>query len=193
MATDPSPPYNGQRLTLSEYLYNTPETNQPTEVVWGVVQDIDSPYIKHQIVVGRLFWLMYDHVEKRALGTVCTAPADVILDRSEQRPLVVQPDILFVSAERRHILNDFCWGAPDLVVEVASKSTARRDRTVKLGWYRKYGVRECWLVDPDRKRIEVINPTTPVMRRRVYAGNTPIRSRVLDPIEISADRVFEHA
>ena len=71
----------------------------------------------------------------------------------------MQPDVLFVSTERKAIIRDQIWGAPDLVVEVLSPGTASHDRTDKLGWYRQYGVRECWLVDPAASRITVFDFT----------------------------------
>ena len=183
--------YGDKRLSLSDYLFKTPETNLPRELVWGVLRDSPSPLIAHQLVVTELVRRLADHVRRNKLGLVCVSPIDVILDKRNQRPLVVQPDIIFIAAERVHILRDQVWGAPDLVVEVASKGTARRDRTVKLEWYRRYGVRECWLVDPERKRIELINPNTPIMRRRVFAGSMSIRSRVFRSIDISADQGFQ--
>ena len=63
---------------------------------------------------------------------------------------VVQPDLLFVSNERSYIITPAnARGAPDLVVEILSPSTAERDRTFKRALYARYGVREYWLVDPD--------------------------------------------
>jgi Uma2 family endonuclease len=104
----------------------------------------------------------------------------------------VQPDIIFVAATRAHIIRNQVWGAPDLVVEVASIGTARRDRTVKLAWYRRYGVRECWLVDPRLKRVEVINPTAgPAIRSRIFTGTKRLRSSVLRKLDLSASQVFE--
>jgi Uma2 family endonuclease len=78
---------------------------------------------------------------------------DVVLDR--QRPLVVQPDILFVSTARFAILGDKVYGAPDLVVEIFSPAGELFDRTEKAAFYAKYGVREYWLVDPSTETIEV--------------------------------------
>ena len=69
---------------------------------------------------------------------------------------VAQPDVLYVSPERREILQDWIEGAPDLVVEVLSPSTARMDRLLKLNRYAEAGVREYWLVDPVARTIEIL-------------------------------------
>ncbi len=69
---------------------------------------------------------------------------------------MAQPDVLYVSPERREILQDWIEGAPDLVVEVLSSSTARMDRLLKLNRYAEAGVREYWLVDPAARTIEIL-------------------------------------
>ena len=81
------------------------------------------------------------------------APFDVVLSDVD----VVQPDLLFVSNERAHIVTTAnVRGAPDLVVEIRSPSTAGRDWTVKRDLYARYGVQEYWVVDPDERRIWVM-------------------------------------
>jgi Uma2 family endonuclease len=70
---------------------------------------------------------------------------------------VLQPDILFISKERFNIITDKnVQGAPDLVIEILSSATADRDRGLKQKLYAKFGVREYWLVDPDKETIEVL-------------------------------------
>jgi Uma2 family endonuclease len=69
---------------------------------------------------------------------------------------IVEPDLLFISDARRHILTRRnVRGAPDLVVEVRSESTARRDQGVKLKLYDRRGVLEYWVVDPEAEAIRV--------------------------------------
>jgi Uma2 family endonuclease len=139
-------------LSVHAYLRG-PESLRRRELVHGVVREPAAPLTHHQLVVTRLAGQLEWHAGPEGLGWVLVSPIDVILDADQA--LVVQPDIVFVSAERASILQDQIWGAPDLVVEVLSTATARRDRTTKLGWYDRYGVRECWLVDPVKRRIEV--------------------------------------
>ncbi len=67
----------------------------------------------------------------------------------------VQPDLVFVSNERRGIIGDALRGAPDLVIEILSPSTAGRDRTLKLELYERQGVPEYWIVDPDEGLVDV--------------------------------------
>jgi len=175
-------------FTVDQYLA-TPETNRPREVVYGVLREPPAPYVAHQFVVTHLGALLDAHVRSHDLGWVAVSPIDVILDR--ERALVVQPDIVFVAAGRIDLVRNQVWGAPDLVVEVLSRGTARRDRTVKLRWYRQYGVHECWLVDPARRTLTVIDFAGGARpRRRTYRGGAAVRSAVLPRIRLIASEVL---
>jgi Uma2 family endonuclease len=175
-----------ERLNVNEY-FRRPESLRPMELVYGIVREPPAPRYGHQSVVTRLTALLHAHVRERALGQVCVSPVDVVLDR--YAALVVQPDIVFVAQERLHIIRDRIWGSPDLVVEVLSLRTAVHDRTTKLRWYRRYGVRECWLVDPRHASVE-IRPLSRGARPHVYSGAAPLRSTVLSDWTVSADAVF---
>ena len=115
------------------------------------------------------------------------APVDVILDR--ERALVLQPDVLFVATERLGIIRDQVW-APDLVVEGPSPGTERRDRAQKLEWFRQYGVRECWLVDPRQELVTVVDMTGAPPAQRTAGGGHTIQSSVLPGLEATAAAVF---
>jgi Uma2 family endonuclease len=119
---------------------------------------------------------------------VAIAPVDVILDR--ERALILQPDVLFVSTERLAVIRDQVWGPPDLVAEVLSPGTETRDRGEKLGWYRQYGVRECWLVDLHQEQVTVVDFTGAFPVERVARGVDAIRSSVLPELEAAAAAIF---
>ena len=104
-------------MTTDEY-FATPETVLPAELAYGVLRVADSPVVRHQRVVRDLTIALTAFARDRQLGEVLPAPMDVVLDRDAA--LVVQPDILFVSHDRDHIVTDRVHGAPDLVVEVLS-------------------------------------------------------------------------
>jgi Uma2 family endonuclease len=154
----------------------------------GWVREPPAPFFSHQALVLKVARLISDHVEPRRLGRVAVAPVDVILDRD--RSLIVQPDVLFVSTARLSIIRDQVWGAPDLVVEVLSRSTTQYDRTQQVEWYRQYGVRECWLIDLDQDEVTVIDFTTAPQTERVAKGVVTIHSSVLPDLSTSAFGVF---
>ena len=177
------------RVTLRTYL-DGEESTRPIELAYGVVREPPAPSWAHQIVVGRIHVKLADHVQRFELGRVVASPIDVVLN--EQPPLVVQPDVVFVTNDRLNICRERVWGPPDLVVEVLSGPTRRHDSTVKVEWYRMYGVRECWLVDPVSLEIAILG---------VEVGGEPcvfrdrelIRSTVLPRIRLRPHAVFESA
>jgi Uma2 family endonuclease len=176
------------RLSVEEYLSGIEDLRR-RELVWGVVREPPAPRFGHQSVVTRTTVILEPHVRSFELGQVCVSPIDVILDK--ERGLVVQPDVIFVSNERRSIIRGQVWGAPDLVIEVASRRTAVHDRTVKLRWYRRYGVRECWLVDPRARSIIVVNLEV-TGRRSVgrFRGEQLVKSNVLPRLDVEASAFF---
>jgi Uma2 family endonuclease len=163
--------------TVNEYL-RTPETSLPQELVYGALRVADAPLPPHQRAVARLFRALDDHVTDRGLGEVWLAPIDVILDPA--RHLVVQPDLLFISQARSHILTDRIRGAPDLVVEVLSPFPRIGQTDERIGWFATYGVDECWLVHLASLCVEVLTLAGgSVAARQSFDGRTPLVSRVL--------------
>jgi Uma2 family endonuclease len=179
--------YGGRRLTLPEYLSGD-ETNRPFELAFGVVREPPAPTWEHQRVVGRAFTRLDRHVTRYGPGRVVQSPVDVVLDRD--RALVVQPDVVFVATERLSICKARIWGAPDLAVEVLSMGTARHDRTVKLSWFQRYGVRECWLVDPIGCEMAVVTLAEATRSSRVSAENQLVRSSVLPRLRLRVADLF---
>jgi len=175
------------RLTVSRYLGGA-ETTRPRELVWGIVREPPAPVYGHQAVVFRLGRLLDDEVRRLEAGVVVLSPLDVVLD--PERALIVQPDVVFIATARRGIIRDQIWGAPDLVAEVLSRRTSRRDRTIKLGWYRRYGVRECWLLDPRDRTAEIVSLETGG-GVRLFEGDAPLASAVLPDLRVRASAIFE--
>ena len=137
--------------TLAEYL-TMPEGPPYYEFINGVAHVIASPSISHQECLGELFTQMRAFVKKHQLGKVFISPLDVYLSDEEY----YQPDMLYVSNERRHILQERIHGAPDLIVEVLSPSNGYKDLTHKKRMYEAFSVREYWILDPEERAVEVL-------------------------------------
>lgn len=176
------------RISVDEYLAGG-EVMRPQELAFGVLREPAAPGVQHQIIVGRIFGRLDGHVRRVAAGRVVVSPIDVILDRD--RALVVQPDVVFVSTDRLDICAERIWGAPDLCVEVLSTSGRRHDRIVKVDWYRRYGVAECWVVDPVAREVEVVDLRAAERSSAVFAGSDRVRSAVLPRLRLPVDRIFE--
>ncbi len=113
-------------------LRHTPDDGQRWEIIDGEVSVSPAPSLRHQDVLLTLATRLSAHVRRHCLGKVWIAPVEVALER----PTGVQPDLVFISAARLEIAQELrILGAPDLVVEVASPSTASRDRGLKLDAY----------------------------------------------------------
>ena len=135
------------KLTYDDYA-NLPG-DERYELIDGELILVGAPYIVHQWVSKNLYALMLA-VEEMGLGWVFYAPVDVVLTEHD----VVQPDLLFISKERADIITAAnVQGTPDLVVEILSPSTARRDWTQKRELYARHGVKEMWLVDPEERKL----------------------------------------
>jgi Uma2 family endonuclease len=109
-----------------------------------------APLERHQRISMELSSELFFHVKRKKLGTVRAAPYDVFLDDKN----AFQPDILFVSKEKIHLIEeDGLYGAPDLVIEILSPSNSKYDLKVKKDVYERYGVKEYWIVNPEDRRV----------------------------------------
>lgn len=136
--------------TVSDY--RSIDDDERYEIIEGDLQMVPSPNNAHQRIATRLGSFLDMHVMENDLGECRDAPFDVVL--SEQT--VVQPDFLFVERERvSEVLDEQgANAAPDLVVEILSPSSARRDRIEKRRVYADFGVRWFVLVDPEERLVE---------------------------------------
>ena len=170
-------------MTTAEY-FQTPETVLPRELAYGVPRVADAPTTWHQRVVLDFALALAPFVRERHLGEILIAPTDVILDAAAA--LVVQPDLLFVSLERGLIVSDRVYGAPDLTIEVLSPHPRIGELQERIGWFAKYGVRECWLADTTEKSIVVLSLTTDgVAARTIHRGADPVQTRVIEGLRLT--------
>lgn len=134
------------------------------------------------------------------IGGEIRAPADTILD--PHLGLVLHPALAVVLPPHRQRLrpDGSIWGAPDLIVELAWPAVSRRLRCIKLPWYHKYGVRECWFVNPSRNRIEVMplarldvsrGTVSPSIIPYLFSGGRPIASPLLPDVELCPAKLFD--
>ena len=133
--------------------YYARSNHRRVELINGVFYDMEAPTSTHQIVILEIGVQLSSYI--KTMGNkriVLMAPMDVQLNCDSKT--IVQPD-LFVVCDRDKVRQCAVHGAPDLVVEVLSTSSRRKDMSIKLSKYTEAGVREYWLVDPDKKRVLV--------------------------------------
>lgn len=137
-------------LTYADYAA-LPDDGRRYELYEGEIEMLPAPTTRHQRVLGNLSVLLHQYLQDRQAGEVFIAPIDLILSDVT----VVQPDLLVVLNDRRHLIAERgIEGPPNLVVEILSPATASRDRGIKMQLYARYGIPHCWLVDPDTQTLE---------------------------------------
>ena len=174
------------KLTYQDYL-NTPG-DERYELLDGELIMVASPNEHHQIVSMELGTQMHSFVKENDLGRIFHAPFDVLLTDTD----VVQPDLLFISKEREHIRTPAnIQGAPDLIVEILSPSTSRRDWRDKRELYARHGVKEYWIVDPINRMAWVMLLTDGVLEiRDTYVEGDTVTSSTLEGFSLSLNEIF---
>jgi Uma2 family endonuclease len=164
-----------------------PDDGKRHEAIGGELYGTPVPDLRHQRISMHLMIALAEIVKEGRLGEIFHAPLGVEFPATGEG---VQPDLLFVSNERRGILApEWLKGAPDLVVEIASPVTAIRDRSIKLDLYERQGVAEYWIVDPDQDAVEVWRfHSKPRFER--FTGRLPVRLGEETVGEIDLVQVF---
>ena len=131
-----------------------------------------SPATGHQIILMNLIRLLLPYLDERGLGQLLSAPFDIKLSLFT----VLVPDLVYFTAERfaRVVNEKHATAAPDLVVEILSPGTRRRDKGRKRAVYDREGVGEYWIVDPESRSI------TALRRPRADAGLTDVTTLTLE-------------
>lgn len=138
-------------LTYEDYCL-IPEDGKRHEIIDGEEYVSPAPTTPHQRIVQRLHLSLAPHVNKQSAGEIFIAPCDVLLSETD----IVQPDVLFVSAEQDDIVKERgIEGTPALIAEVVSEGHRRHDEVRKRRLYARHGVPEYWVVDPALETVKV--------------------------------------
>ena len=176
------------RLTYEDYA-NTPD-DERYELIDGELIMAPGPNMPHQSNQSKLGWRIAAFVEQRDLGMVFFSDTDVVLSDTD----VVKPDLLFISKEREDFITyENIQGAPDLIVEILSPSTSRRDWNEKRELYAEHGVKEYIVMDPANKIVWrlALKDGALAIEQTYYEGDT-ITSSVLEGFTASIDDIFNY-
>jgi len=178
-------PQKSERYTYADYC--TWDDSKRWELIDGVAYAmVPGPTGTHQEISGELHRQLANYLRGRPCK-VFAAPYDVRLSADSDDDTVVQPDLVVV-CDRTKLSEAGCKGAPDLVIEIVSPSTARHDKLIKFNLYKKAGVREYWIVDPDSKTVSVHFLESGTYN--VYGDEGTVSVQVLDGCEIILPDVF---
>jgi len=156
------------------------------EIIRGEVFIMPSPSLEHQRISGELFGHVYVALKEHPVGTLFAAPVDVRLFPREDLSdtTVVVPDIVVVR-DAAKLDGRAVNGAPDLVIEVLSPSSARRDRVLKLQLYQEAGVGEYWIVSPEERTVTVYILDSAGSARRPFLSGHATPSRLYSEHEVA--------
>jgi len=165
-----------------------PDDGHRYEIVNGVLVMAPAPSPEHQSIAVRIAYYMFPHVDLAGIGRLFTAPIDVDLGPKN----MFQPDVVVVlNAHLDRVAEKKIIGAPDLVVEVASPSTAAFDRLIKYEKYAHAGIAEYWIVKPTSRTVEVMALEPGEYRSLgIFSGQAQLPSRVIPGLPISAEQFF---
>ena len=179
------------KLTNADYLAMTPPANTGPryQLINGELIEMAGASDPHQVF---LMWLcsgLLLQTEALSIGEIRIPPYDVHIDQFN----TYQPDLLFVSNARRHIIgNSGITGAPDVVVEILSESTRRHDLNRKLPVYVNAGVREVWVVDLDARTLSIYAGDATTLSTVLTAADT-LTSDAMPGVAIELGAIFARA
>lgn len=178
------------RLTVQDYLSIPEEDENRYELIDGELYMAPAPSWEHQESIINLASVLRDFVRANELGRIVASPVDVYLSDED----VFQPDIVFVSIERLHIVQSSgVHGAPDLVIEMLSPSTEQRDLTIKRERYAMFDVKEYWLAAPIAKTITVLRLRDGKFERvGVFAEGMTVETPLLPGLRVDVSAVFDY-
>ncbi len=178
------------KLTGADYLRLTPPSHRGVryQLIEGELVKMAGPNDPHQVFIGELYFAARSQIGAPGAFEIRISPFDVAIDEHN----TFQPDLLFVSNERRHIFDGHgVTGAPDVVVEVLSESTRQRDFDIKLPVYGRNGVREAWMADLRAETVsKYIGGGRAMTLVRVYAANDVLISSAMPGVSIALGPIF---
>ena len=180
---------DSRRYTYADYLEW--EGPQRYQLFNGEVFQMASPSVEHQAISGEIFYQFYNWLKGKPCR-VFAAPLDLRLfpkkDKSDNT--IVQPDLLVV-CDNNKIDKGSINGAPDLVIEIVSPSNSHSELFLKFQYYLKAGVREYWVIDPQRKNVQVHLYENSHYITTLYEDNECIPVTILPGLEIATEDLWK--
>lgn len=178
------------KLSYEEFLKMVENSDLRYEYIDGEVYLLASPVYNHQVVVSEIHSIFYNWFKGKKCRPL-TSPFDVTLKKSESNINIVQPDIIVICDTDKIDGSGKYHGVPTLVVEVSSRSTKTKDMLKKLDLYMKTGVKEYWIVDPDKKEVSVYTfENYDIADHNTYLGNMTAKSNVFSGLEVRLTDIF---
>ncbi len=175
-------------LTYDDYAKLTPPDSGNYELHNGKIIFMPTPTALHQLISMKLSIILGSFILKNQLGRLLAAPMDTIFSKND----TLQPDLLFVSNERLDIIKKQVDGAPDFIIEIVSPGNSQKELSYKKYVYETSGVREYWLIHPEKQQIaQYENIDNELVRLGVWGLEDEFESKVLIEFKIKVKEIFE--
>lgn len=179
---------NPKLLTYDDYAKLTPPDSGNYELHNGKIVFMPTPSATHQSISMNLSINLGIYIKRHQLGKLLAAPMDTIFSPHD----TLQPDLLFVSKEREHIIKKVVDGVPDLVVEIKSPGNSPTEMSYKKYVYESTGVKEYWYILPEKQQvIQYENIEGELVRLRVLTIDDVLKSFIIEGFEIALKDIFE--
>ncbi len=182
-----------KKYSYADYL--TWQFDEMVELIKGIVFKMSpAPNTKHQKILGNFMRPIANFLHKKDCQYFI-APFDVRLSKTKSKNeevfTVVQPDFCVICDESK-IDEKGCYGAPDLIIEVLSKATSKKDLKEKFNLYEENGVKEYWVVYPDEETLTIfsLDDRAKYSINKIYVNTDKVHSAVLKGLEIDLEDVF---
>ena len=176
-----------KKYNYDDYL-NLPEDGKRYEVINGELVMSAAPNTFHQTISNNIEDELRSFIKMSKSGKMFHAPVDVLISETN----VVQPDIIYISKDRSDIITENnINGTPDLIMEILSPGSAYYDLLEKKELYEQFGLKEYWIVDPKKQRVDIylnVNQQFELNQRAESEGS--VKSIMIKGFEISLESIF---
>jgi Uma2 family endonuclease len=189
--SDPlDPARSGVKLTYDDFVL-FPDDGKRHELIDGEHYVTPSPNLRHQRISGNLHLVIGAWLEEHPVGQLFYAPLDVVFSNFD----VVEPDLLYMSNARaaQVVTPANVKGSPELVIEIASPGTRKRDETIKRRLYERFGVEEYWVVDPDVDVVRIYRRGDARFERAIELSRESgevLTTPLMRGLELPLERIF---
>jgi len=184
--------YGGKKVSYEEFLEINEKSTLRMELINGEIHLLSSPNIGHQEILGRLYLIFNEYFNGKKCR-VFLAPFDVHLRKKGMKtPDVVQPDVVVICDLEDNVTEKGRYmGTPDLVIEILSDSTRKKDMLDKLNSYMLSTVKEYWIVDPKQESIIIYSfENNEIARIKVFERGGVAQSRIFAGLTVNVDELY---
>ncbi|MGP1433620.1 MAG: Uma2 family endonuclease [Catonella sp.] len=170
------------KIYTEEDYYSLPENLRAELIDGDLIYNQAAPSRKHQTILGKLFARISNYIDSKA-GSCQVYPAPFAVKLWEDRNTIVEPDISVICDEDK-LTDRGCTGAPDWIIEIVSPGNPRHDYVLKLNLYNEAGVREYWIVDPEKESVWVYYFEESEFKAETYSFKDEIKVNIYDDLYV---------